>query len=285
MAQPLIVDVEEGTFEREVIERSCGMAVLVDFWAAWCAPCRTLAPILDKLVAEHPAELVLARIDADQAPGLARRFGIRSLPSVLGFRDGAVTAQFEGAQPEPVVRRFITALLPTPADRLTREGEARAATDEGEAAESAFRAALELDVRHNGALLGLARLLAEREEIDDALDLLERITPGTSQAPEAERFAAELRTRRGEPSDDEGLRERLAQDPADLEARLALGRSLARAGRHEEALEQLLEVVKRDAEFDDQAARKAMLDLFAVLGPEDAIAVRYRAELARALFR
>ena len=114
---------------------------------------------------------------------------------------------------------------------------------------------------------------------------LDRIMPGTSQAAEAERLAAHLRTRRGEPSDDEGLRERLAQDPADLAARLALGRSLARSGCHEEALEQLLEVVKQDAEFDDQAARKAMVDLFAILGPEDAIAVRYRAELARTLFR
>jgi putative thioredoxin len=285
MAQPLIVDVEEGSFEREVIERSHATAVLVDFWAPWCAPCRTLGPILERLVAEHAAELVLVRIDADQAPGLARRFGIRSLPSVLWFREGALAARFEGAQPEPVVRRFITALLPTQADRLTREGETHAAKNEREAAEAAFRAALEADVRHNGALLGLARLLAERQEIDDALDLLEQITPGTSQAAEAERFAAELRTRRGEPSDDEGLRERLARDPADLEARLALGRSLARAGHHEEALEQLLEVVKRDAEFDDQAARKAMVDLFAVLGPEDALAVRYRGELARTLFR
>jgi putative thioredoxin len=285
MAQALIVDVEEGTFEREVIERSQGMAVLADFWAAWCAPCRTLHPILEGLVAEHPTELVLARIDADQAPGLARRFGIRSLPSVLGFRGGALAAQFEGAQPERVVRRFIAALLPTEADRLSREGEARAAADEGSAAETAFRAALEVDVRHDGALLGLARLLAEREEIDEALDLLDRITPGTPQGAEAERFAAQLRTVRGEPSNDDGLRERLARDPTDLEARLALGRSLARAGHHEEALEQLLEVVKRDAEFDDQAARKAMVDLFAVLGPEDAIAVRFRAELARTLFR
>ena len=91
--------------------------------------------------------------------------------------------------------------------------------------------------------------------------------------------------RRAEPSDDAALRERLARNPSDLAARLALGRSLARVGRHEEALEQLLEVVKRDADFSDQAARKAMLDLFAVLGPEHDLAARYRAELARALFR
>jgi putative thioredoxin len=285
MPEARIVDVEETTFETEVLERSHQSAVLVDFWAPWCAPCRTLGPMLERMAAEHPSDLVLARVDVDRSPELARRFGVRSVPTVFGFREGAIAGEFEGAQPEPVVRRFVAALLPTEADRRAREGEERAAASDPEAAESCFRAALEADVRHCGALLGLARLLGARDEIDEALALLDRVAPGTPQVAEAERLAAELRMRRAEPSDDAALRERLARNPSDLAARLALGRSLARVGRHEEALEQLLEVVKRDADFSDQAARKAMLDLFAVLGPEHDLAARYRAELARALFR
>jgi putative thioredoxin len=266
MPEARIVDVEERTFEAEVLERSHQSAVLVDFWAPWCAPCRTLGPMLERIAAEHPSDLVLAKVDVDRSPELARRFGVRSVPSVVGFLEGAIAGEFEGAQPEPVVRRFVAALLPTEADRRAREGEERAAASDPDGAEVCFRAALEADVRHCGALLGLARLLGARDEIDEALELLDRIAPGTPQVAEAERLAA-------------------ARDPSNLAARLALGRSLARAGRHEEALEQLLEVVKRDADFSDQAARKAMLDLFAVLGPEDDLAARYRAELARALFR
>lgn len=286
MSQARIVDVEEGLFESEVIERSREMSVIVDFWAPWCGPCRTLGPLLEKLVGEHPAELVLARIDVDQAPGLARRFAIRSIPTVLAFREGAVAAEFEGAQPEHVLRRFVELLLPTEADRLAREGDERAAAGDTEPAEQAFRSALEADGRHRAALLGLARLLADREEFEDAIDLLDRIDPGTPQAAEAERLAAQFRTRAAEaPEDDEGVRQRIELDPADLEARLTLGRSLARAGSHGEALEQLLEVVKRDPSYADEAARKAMLDLFAVLGPQAPLTTRYRAELARALFR
>ncbi len=286
MASPSIVDVEDPDFEREVVERSRSAAVIADFWAPWCGPCRTLGPLLEKLVAEHPGELTLARIDVDRAPGLAQRFGVRSIPTVLGFRDGAVVADFEGAQPEPVLRRFVEALLPSEADRLARRGDERAATDPDDAAEQDYRAALEADPRQPAALLGLARLLADRDDPQAALDLLERIRPGVPQETQADRLAATLRTRAAGPDDDEAsLRARLAADPDDLEVRLALGRALARAERHEEALEELLAVVRRDPSHADQAARKAMLDLFEVLGSDDPLTTRFRAELARALFR
>lgn len=286
MANPGIVDVEESGFDREVLERSRTTAVIADFWAAWCGPCRTLGPLLEKLVAEHAGELVLARIDVDRAPALAQRFGVRSIPTVLGFREGAVAAEFEGAQPEPVLRRFVEALLPSEADRLALRGDQHAAAGERDAAEQDYRSALEADARQPAALLGLARLLADREDAEAALDLLERIRPGCPQEAEADRLAARLRTRAAGPADDEAsLRARLARNPEDLDARLSLGRALARAERHEEALDALLAVVRRDPSHGDEAARRAMLDLFAVLGPEHPLTTRYRAELARALFR
>jgi putative thioredoxin len=276
----LQVDVGDADFEREVLARSRELPVVVDFWAAWCGPCRALGPLLDRLAEEHAGAFLLAKLDVDRAPATAQRYGVRSIPLVLGFRDGEVVAEFTGAQPEAVVRQFLARLLPSEADGHAREADELAAAGHANAAEERYRRALALDARHPRALLGLARLHAERGEREAALELLARCAD-----PEAERLSAELRTR-AEPVEDEGkLRERLARDASDLGARLALGRSLAARGEYEAALSELLEVVERDAAFDDQAARRAMLDVFEVLGREHPLTESFRAALARVLFK
>jgi len=272
-------------FDRDVLARSAEVPVVADFWAPWCAPCRALGPLLERLAAEHAGAFVLAKVDVDQVAGAAERFRVQSIPAVKGFCDGAVVAEFVGAQPEAVVRQFLAAVLPTEADQKAREAAGRAADGDAAAAEEAFREALAHDGRHPAALLGLARLLAERGVDDEALRLLDRISPTAPLAATVERLAAELRTRGGSDGDEPSLRARVAADPADLDARLALGRILAARQRWEDALAQLLEVVRRDAGFADGAARKAMLDVFAVLGPEHPLTDRYRGELATVLFR
>jgi putative thioredoxin len=280
-----ILDVGERDFEREVLDRSRATPVLVDFWAPWCQPCRVLGPLLERLADEQRGAFVLARVDVDQNPGLAQGFGVRGIPALRGFRDGALVVELEGAQPEPVLRRLLDALLPSDADRAAERGARDAAAGRLAEAESAFRAAIALERRHAAARLGLGQLLAARGEVDAALESLEVVGPGTPQSGEAERLAAALRTGQAGEGDPEALRRRIAAEPGDLDARLALGRLLAAAGRHEAALEELLEVVRRSPGHAEGAARLAMLDLFSMLGAGDPLTQRFRAALGRALFR
>ncbi len=284
-----VVDVGDADFEQAVLDRSVEVPVVVDFWAPWCGPCRTLGPVLERLAAEHAGAFVLAKVNVDEAQQVAGAFQVRSIPAVKAFRDGRVVSEFVGAQPESAVRRFLDGLLPTEADRLVAEAADLASRGHENAAEERLRTALALEGRNEGALVSLAQLLSGRGETAEAAQLLERVLPGGPFAQRAERLAASLRTRAAAPApadtDLDALRARVAAAPDDLAARLELGRALSAAGRYDDALSELLMVVRRDPKFEDEAARKAMLDIFSVLGAEDPRVGSYRAQLARALFR
>ncbi len=241
-------DVTDDSFEADVLARSEEVVVVVDLWAPWCGPCKTLGPIIEKVVGETDGLVELAKINVDENPQSGATFRVQSIPAVFALRDRKIVDQFIGALPEPAVREFVGRLVPqkSPADKLVEVGT-----------EDALRAALDLDPGHVGAVVALAELLigsAAEGSVDEALALLARI-PETG---EVVRVAAL--------------------------ARMAAAGSLPSAGAAgldgvETKLDALLERVK-----DDEAARQEFLDLLAVLGPEDPRTMRYRRAMTSRLF-
>lgn len=266
------------------MDRSYHVPVVVDFWAEWCAPCRTLGPLLERLVAEHGGALELAKVNIDQNPMLATAFSVQSIPMVIGLRNGEIVGQFLGAQSQTAVRDFLTRLLPSRPERMAEEGAVLLAAGQVEEAEALFRQVLAEDRHSDKALLGLATVLAGRDAHEDALALLDRVGGGP-QRMAADRLAAAVRIRQSGSGDIDALRARLADSPDDLEARFALAQALAGAGFHEEALQHFLVIVRRDRRLHDDGARRAMVDIFDILGNSNDLTERFRGELAKALFR
>lgn len=174
----MIADVAETEFQREVVDRSHDVPVIVDFWAAWCGPCRQLTPVLERAVQARAGQVVLAKVDTDANPGIAQAFGIQGIPAVKAFRDGKVVDEFVGAQPPAEVDRFLDGLLPSEADALVAEG-----------GEPELRGALELSPGRADAAIPLARLLHARGDDEDALEVLGNVTGSFA----AEGLAARIR--------------------------------------------------------------------------------------------
>jgi putative thioredoxin len=280
------MDVTEQDFEQSVVQRSHEVPVVIDFWAPWCGPCRALGPTLEKLAEEQQGKFILAKINIDENPMLAQAFQIQSIPAVKAVRNGALAGEFLGAQPEPNVRRFIEQLMPSEAESLAREAQRLEEAGKAQGAESLYRAALAKETNQPLALLGLARVLVQRGEENDAQTLLTRIPNTVPEHPAAQQLLAQLRLKQTGASagDEQKYRDRLAADPTDLDARFELSQVLAAVGRFEEALTELLTIVKKDRKFHDESARKAMLEIFEVIGARSDLAEHYRSELAKVLF-
>ncbi len=281
-----IMDVSDQDFQQKVIEQSRTVPVVVDFWAPWCGPCRMIGPVLERLAKEANGAWILAKLNVDNNPQTAGRYGIQGIPAVKGFRDGQVAAEFVGAVPEPQIRRFVDQLVPRRADGLA--GEARALEKAGNVAraEGLYRQALREEGSHSAALLGLGRVLFQQDRYEEALSTLQRVPLGQPERTEAESWIAKasFRQQAALSGGEIEARRKLAANPDDLDARLALSAAQAAKGSYREALEGLLEVVRRDRGTYRDQARRSMISLFAMLGDDHELTQEYRPQLAMLLY-
>ncbi len=260
-----VIDVTDETFESIVVEGSKERPVVVDLWAAWCGPCRTLGPMLEKIAGERGGGFLLAKVDVDaNAVGQALLQAVQSqgIPTVVAFRDGSPVSMFIGALPEQELNRFVDSVMPTEADLEADHAEAELEAGDLEGAEAGFRDALEKDPENKDAALGLARVLLERGAVDEARPLATKHLPD----PEAERIHAEIEVREWASEPDAGP--------------LGSAKRLAASGAWREALDAMVAMLNDDRDV----ARQAMITVFAVLGDEDELVGEYRRKLAAALF-
>ena len=261
LAAHTVVEVTDADFGETVVEESKRRPVVVDLWAAWCGPCQTLGPILERAAERHGGQFLLAKLDVDANPYTAGQFGVQSIPTVIGFRDGRPVDGFIGAIPEPMVNEFIQRLLPSEADLAAEEALAEERSGDVEDAERRYREVLDADRDNRAARIGLGRILLERGEVDQAAEVLTAAAPD----PEAERLLAAIEVERWRSIGEHGT--------------LASAKRLAAQGTWREALDGMLGALR-----DDPSAREAMLTVFAVLGDDEPLVAEYRRKLANALF-
>jgi putative thioredoxin len=282
----LVFDVTDADFDRLVLEASHERPVVVDFWAPWCGPCLVLGPLLERVIGSLAGRASLAKVNVDQNPRLAGQWRIQSIPLVKVFRNGEVVKDLLGALPEAELRRQLGEVIPSETDDLVAEGDRLAEQGKPQLAEAKYRQALETDSDQSEAAVKLAEMALERGDIADARDLMDRVRPAPSISSRLE--ALEGRIWLAERCKDSGLleacRQRLASDPDDLAARFYLGCCLAAERKYQDALDELLAVVRADKRYDDGAATQAMVHIFAILGQSDELARRYRALLSRELY-
>jgi putative thioredoxin len=276
-------DVGLDNFEAAVLQASLEVPVVVDFWATWCQPCQTLKPMLEKFAEEFGGRFLLAKIDADQFPQIAQQFGVRSIPTVKVVHQGRIVDEFTGALPEGELRAFLERIAPSPGDALREEAAALVAEGKHEEALACLVHASQLDPHNEAVRLDGIELLLTLGRHDEAKTLLASDFPKQAERAEALRKRLELADVK---VDTGALDAALAANPNDHAARLERSRALAGAGKYREALEDAMEVVRRDRFFNEGAGRAAMLELFALLAGSEAnddLVREYRRALSAAL--
>ena len=315
-----VIDVTTATFEQEVVAASMTMPVVIDFWAPWCGPCRALTPMLEKVAAQYAGKVKVVKVNSDENPELSQAFRVRSIPFVAALVGGQLADQFMGAQPEPQIKAFFDKILkvfaqalpeaaaalksaapaaapPNPVEEKRAEAMAKSQGGDLPGAIDALKIALALDPASTDVKLDLAEIEMMAGSFDDAVKHLDEIDFPSVAGEQAERVAKmnrrdgiraqveALKSAQDLPATEE-LAKKAAANPDDLNARYDLAHALIADGVFDQALEHLMEIVRRNRKLHEDGARKAMINVFNMLGGNPdyaALVMQYRRQLATAL--
>jgi len=274
----VVFSVTQADFQTRVIEASHQTPVVVDFWAEWCGPCRQLMPMLAKLVEGYDGKILLAKVNTEEEQQLAGQFGIRSLPTVMIFKDGRPVDQFMGALPEGQIREFLNKHVPRESDKLRQQAAELYHNDEVEQAIEVLKQANGLDPENYEILVDIAKITGNQGQFDLAWEILDSLPVDVASRQDVKELKAQLNMARqaGGDSDTAELQQRIEADGNDLEARKKLAAACAMHGDHEGALEQYLQIMSRDRSYNDDAGRRGLLDLFELLGSDNPLTKTYR---------
>jgi putative thioredoxin len=284
-ASPHIFDVTVENFESDVILASDKTLIVLDFWADWCGPCKTLTPILEKLAVEYNGRFRLAKVDSDKEQEISAMFGIRSIPTVIALKGQKPVSAFQGAQPESKVREFLDKILPSASDEKLVKAKEKLDAGDIDGAKDDLKLALALTPSLDSARIMLADIAMRDNRIEEAKQYLAQCKPVTQMDDEFKRvaFKIEAAEQAGNSPEAAALKARIAKDANDHEARLQLAAVLVVESQFEPAFQTLLESVQLDRNWSEQAARKKLIEYFALAKEQPELVRRFRQALATTL--
>lgn len=290
-ASGAVVETTTATFRQDVMTASMSQLVLVDFWAPWCGPCKQLEPVLHKVVEAAGAKVRLVKLNIDDHPQIPGQLGIQSIPAVIAFQRGQPVDGFMGVVPESQIRSFIEKLIgpigPAPVEQMVAEAHELAEAGDAAAASQLFLEVLAEEPAHLGALAGLAKLHLVNGDLEGARAVLAQVPEDKRQDPAVSgvQAAIDLADGSAKLGDLGEIEARVAANPNDHQARFDLALALAAHGDGERATDELIDIIRRDRTWNDDGARRQLLQFFEAWGPMDDLSKAGRRKLSTVLFR